>query len=161
MVEVVLDLGLRLDETEPQPFEDVEVRSTVRPLDVDGVQSLQRRLEVVDAKRYVLQRTPLPRPLGLEERQLAAPRVRADECELVGALDDVHREPLGREVRDPLAVRDPEGDVIQGLGPHPAFTLPRRTRPKTTYYFLRLTAASSCCLFIRERPLTFRRLAWL
>ena len=121
MVEVVLDLGLRLDEPEPQALVDVEVRSAVRPLDVDAVQSLQRRLEIVDAKRYVLQRTPLPGPFGLEEGQLAASRVRADKRELVGALDDVHREPLGREVRDPLAVRDPEGDVIQSLGPHPSF----------------------------------------
>ena len=70
MVEVVLDLGLRLDEPQPQALVDVEVRSAVRPLDVDGVKSLQRCLEIVDAKRYVLQRTPLPRPLGLKERQL-------------------------------------------------------------------------------------------
>jgi hypothetical protein len=34
-------------------------------------------------------------------------------------------------------------------------------RPCADAYFLRLTAASSCRLFMCERPLMFRRLAWL
>jgi hypothetical protein len=33
--------------------------------------------------------------------------------------------------------------------------------PLADRYFLRLTAASNCRLFMRERPLTFRRFAWL
>ena len=33
--------------------------------------------------------------------------------------------------------------------------------PLPDRYFLRFTAASNCRLFMLERPLTFRRFAWL
>jgi hypothetical protein len=66
----------------------------------------------------VLERAALTRPLGLEERQLAAASVRADEGELVGSLDHVHAEMSGDEVRDWIALGDPERDVVERLRPH-------------------------------------------
>ena len=61
-------------------------------------------------------------PSAREQRQLPAPRVRADERERILPVDDVHPDVARQEIDDRLAVRDPEGDVIQGLGPHsPAY----------------------------------------
>jgi hypothetical protein len=51
--------------------------------------------------------------VGGEERQLAAASVGTDEREGVGAVDDVHAEVLGHEVRDPITVGNPEGNVIE------------------------------------------------
>ncbi len=160
MVEVVLDVGLRLDEPEPKALLHVEICRAVLAVDRDPLEPPERLPQVVDPQRDVLESPLLPRPFLCEERQLAAARVRPDERELVGALDHVHREPLGQEVRDGVAIGHPERDMVQGLGPHPARNLPSRMRPTQTYFF-RLTAARSCRLFIRERPLTFRRLASL
>ena len=160
VVEVVLDVGLTLDETEPQALGHVEVGAAVLAGHVEPVEQAERLLEVGDAKRDVLERAPLARALFGEERQLAPASVRPDQRELVRSLDDVHREPLGHEVRDPVAVGDPERDVVESLGPHSAFTLSTKRGPDPVY-FLRLTAARSCRLFIVERPLMFRRFAWL
>src|SRR5207249_1261439 len=79
-----------------------------------------RLLEIGDSERDVLERALLARPLGREERQLSAPRVRADERERVLLVDHVHADVLRQQIDDRLAVGDPEGDVIQGLGPHAA-----------------------------------------
>ena len=125
------------------------------------MQTLQRPLEVADAKADVLQRATLPGPVGDEQGELPTPRVRADEGELVGLLDHVHREPLGQEVGDAIAIGDPERHVIEGLGPHLVQPICRGEARSRIHYFLRLTAARSCRLFIDERPLMFSRFAWL
>jgi hypothetical protein len=65
----------------------------------------------------------------------------------------VHAYARGCELGDPVAVRNPESDVVEGLRRH--------GRSIATAYFLRSTARWSCCLFIFERPGMFIRLASL
>ena len=92
VVEVVLDVGLaprRARAEGPRRRRSRRRRSRGRRR---CRRAPERRLEVVDAQRDVLERAPLARPLRVEERQLAAPRVGADEREAVRALDDVHAE---------------------------------------------------------------------
>ena len=116
VVEVVLDVGRRLDEAEPQLFVDVEVRLPLaRLLDLDALEAAQRVVEARDPQRDVLERAALARPLRLEQRQLPAPRVGADEREAVRPLDHVHAEAGGDEVGDRVAIRDPERDVVERL----------------------------------------------
>ena len=79
-----------------------------------------RTIEIRHAQRDVLERTWLARAFGREQRQLAAPRIGADQRERVLPVDDVHPDVLRQEIHDRLAIRDPEGDVIQGLGLHVA-----------------------------------------
>jgi hypothetical protein len=159
VVDLVLGVRLRRDQAEPKPLGDVEVRGPVGPVDVDIRHFRQHPVEVADSERHVLQRALLARALLREQRQLPAQRVPADERELVRPLDLVHPEPLGQELADAVPIRDPQGDMVEGLGPHPGqSTYPGEAR---VHYFLRLTAASSCRLFMRERPLMFRRFAWL
>src|SRR5439155_14753765 len=100
-----------------------------------------------------LERAWLARPLRREQRQLAAPRVGADERERVRAIHDVHADLSGDEVGDDVPVRDPERDMVQGLRRHGVSI--------TSGYFLASTARCSCRLFIFERPAMFRRLASL
>ena len=74
MVEVVLDVGFRLDEAEPHTLvADVEVHlAFARTLEVEPGRKLgECGLETGDAQRDVLQRATLSRPVGCEERQLA------------------------------------------------------------------------------------------
>jgi len=97
----------------------VEEGAAVLARDVDALQATERSVQIVHTERHVLQRTALAGGLGVEQRQLPATRVRADQRELVRLLDHVHREPLGHEVRDRIAVGDPERDVVESLGPHP------------------------------------------
>ena len=56
----------------------------------------------------------LARALGREQRQLAAPRIRPHEREGVRAIDYVHPGVLAQEVRQRVAVGDPQGDVVEG-----------------------------------------------
>ena len=130
MVEVVVDVRLALDEPEPQAFGDVEVGATVLARDVNAFERAERLVQIRHTQRHVLERAPLPRSLLGEERQLPAPRIRADERELVGPLDDVHAHPLGQKVRDPVAIGDPERHVVESLGPHPVFHPIYGTRPR-------------------------------
>ena len=120
MVEVELDLGRRLDQAQAEALGDVEVGLAVaRPLDLDVLGEVgERVLDVGDAQRHVLERAALAGPFLGEERQLAAARVGSDQGERVGAIDDVHADAAGDEVRDAVAVRDPEGDVVEGLRLH-------------------------------------------
>ena len=112
VVEVVLDVGPRLDERHEDPFSDVEdVRRAVG-------QRGARRGEVGDAQRDVLEHAPLARAFGVEERQLAAPRVAAEQREVRLLRDHVHAEVALAERGDRLAVGDPEGDVIESLRLH-------------------------------------------
>ena len=68
----------------------------------------------------MLERALVARALRGEQRQLAAAGVRADERERFLLVDDVHACMLRQVLDDRLALRDPEGDVIQGLGLHAA-----------------------------------------
>ena len=112
MVEVVLDLGLRLDEADPEAVADLE------PLLVPVRQRLDRLVEARDAQPDLGQRPGLaPRRL-CEQRQLAVAGVRADEREPLRALDDVHPEMRHREVRDRVTVFDPERHMVEPLELH-------------------------------------------
>src|SRR5207302_3862331 len=104
----------RLDEPDANPLGQLElVAGPVR----EGV---ARLLEVGDAESHVLDRAPLARPIGVEQRQLPAPSVRADERERVLPVDDMHAEMAGRKLDDRFAVRDPEGYVVERLRTHSA-----------------------------------------
>src|SRR5439155_24931766 len=102
--------------------------------------------------RDVLGSATAARALGVEQRQLAAARVRADERELVLPVDDVHAEMRRREIRDRIPLVDPEGDVIQGI---------RLQAASLAIYDLAATARWSCAFVMRERPLMPRRFASL
>ena len=102
------------------------------------------------AQADVPQRAALTRPLRLEQRQLAAPRVGADQREALRALDHVHSELLGRDLGDPVALGHPERDVVERPGVH-----------LTKFYFFRSTARCSWALFIFDRPSMFIRFASL
>ena len=119
MVEVVVDLRRRLDEPQSQAFAHVEVGlALARPLDLGAVEILERVVETRDSQRHVLERAGLTRPLCAEQRQLAAPRIRSDQRERVGSVDDVHADATRKEVGDRVPVGHPEGDVVEGLGRH-------------------------------------------
>ena len=164
------------------PSRDVEIGLAVaRPLDLDVLAEVgERLLEVGDAQRHVLERATLAGPFLGEERQLAAARVGPDEGERVGAIDDVHADSSGDEVRDAVAVGDPEGDVVEGLRlhgqEHSCGGGGRAERPDPprglgepggspscphSSYFRRSTARWSWALFIFERPEMFIRFASL
>jgi hypothetical protein len=84
VVEVVLDLGRRLDESHADAVSEVEVCArAVRKRRAGG-------LEIGDPQGDVLERAALARAFGLEERQLSVARVRPDEREPLGPIDDVH-----------------------------------------------------------------------
>jgi hypothetical protein len=122
VVEVVVDVRVRLDEPEPEPFGDVEVglaRPRLVELEPFGEPG-ERAAEVGDAQRDVLECPSFAHALRVEERQLAAARVRADERELVRPVDHVHAEVARDEVGDRVSVRDPEGNVVQRLRVHDA-----------------------------------------
>src|SRR5204863_8161982 len=114
---------------EPETLAYVEVRlSGTGSVDLEPFrQTFDRAREVGDAQRDVLQRSAFPRALGLEQRQLAAPGIRPDERELVGALDHVHPEIRGDEAGDGIAVGDPKRDMVECAGPHAA-TIPIGSR---------------------------------
>src|SRR5260221_11647701 len=105
VIEVVLNVGLRLYESEPNAFADVEIRlACLRTLELETVRQLrERRVERGDAKRDVLERTALARPFRIEQRQLSAPCVRADQREALGLVDHVQSEVRGEEVGDRIA----------------------------------------------------------
>ena len=105
MVEVVIEVGLRLHETEGDALVQFEKRLALSPpLDLETVRQLgERLLEVAHPQGHVLERAAFPRSFRREERQLSAARVGADERERVGAVDDVHPEMTDGEVRQVLA----------------------------------------------------------
>ena len=164
VVEVVVDSVSPSTSPSRSALVEVEVDAAVlaRRRPVLG-QLAERGREVVDPERDVPERAALARPLGVEERQLAAARVGADERERVRALDDVHAEVLRHEVGDAVALGHPEGDVVEDLRLQDesvarAARSTERPRPR---YFLRSTARCSCALFMRERPSMPIRLASL
>ena len=146
MIEVVIDVGPRFDEAEPQALGDVEVGLAVpRLVDRQLLRQLRdRRAQVGDAERDVLQGTLLARALGVEERQLAAPGVRADEREPIGVLDHMHADMRGHEVRNRLAVGHPEGDMVEGERSHKRAAIPIRGRATESSCRRRRAAAAPC-----------------
>ena len=119
MVEVVGDALVHLDEREPQPAGGVERGRAVAALDREARRQRRERLvEVEDAQAHAAERAWLALPLRGEERQLAAPGIRADERELVRAVDHVHADVRGEEVRERVAVLDPERHVVERLDLH-------------------------------------------
>src|SRR3954453_12932282 len=162
VIEVVLNVGVCLDEPEPDAFAaDVEIRGAVAgALDWNFAGELvERRVETRDTERDVLQRTPVARPFGVEQRDLPATRIRAEQREPVGAVDDMHADVGRDEVRDGVAVRDPVGDVIELRGVHsldgtrrvPGYASSTRGRPRaeaplsTSANDLRSPSASPRC----------------
>ena len=127
MVEVVVEVGLGLDEPERDALCQLEVRLALAPpLDLEVVGQLSKRaLEVADAQRDVLERPTFPRSVGREECQLPAACIGADERERVRPVDHVHPEVADGEIRDGIAVGEPVGDVVEGLRVHDR-RVPRR-----------------------------------
>jgi hypothetical protein len=164
VVEVVVRVGLRLDEADVNVVTEVEERRPVLSLDRKIVRKLREcRVEVVDAQRNVLQRAALPRPFRFEEGQLALACVSADPGEALGALAHVHADVVGEEVRDPIAVFEPESDVVESLWAHGAGkdSYPTPCRETCISYLRRSNARCSFCLLNFELPEMFIRLASL
>ncbi len=72
-----------------------------------GRQGGQRLVQVEDTQADPREHAGVAWPLGREEGQLAAPRVGADQRELLGPVDDVHPGVRGQEVGEPVAVGRP------------------------------------------------------
>src|SRR5439155_3696720 len=153
VVEVVVDVGRRLDEADANAFPELDLVS------VSVGQEAACAFEIRNAERDMLDGPAIPRALRREERQLAATGVRPDEREVLLRVDDVHAEVLGREVDQRVPVRHPEGDVVQCLRLHAASLA---VAPSSTSDYFRLsTARWSWAFVICERPVMFRRLASL
>ena len=133
VVEVELGVRLRLDEDDLEPLAEVD----------DRLAAFERR----HAQPDPAERTPLARPLGVEERQLAPARVGAEEREPVGLLDHAQSEPRDRSRRHALAIGDPERDVIERQRLHWS-----EDSRSDHVYFRRSTARCSCSFVIFERP---------
>ena len=112
VIEVVVDIGLGLDEADPEAVADLE------PLLVPVRQGADGPLEARHAQADLGQRPRLASRLVGEQRELAVAGVRADEREALRALDDVHPEMGGREVRDRITVFHPERYVVEPLELH-------------------------------------------
>ena len=122
VVEVVGDPVVSVDEREGHALRALELDATlVRPLDREvGRQLGQRLIEVEHPQADARQRARGAVGLGREQCQLPAASVAAHERELVRAVDHVHAEPVDEEVRQLVAVGDPEGDVVKRLDLHAA-----------------------------------------
>ena len=84
VVEVVVNVGLPLDEPESKALGEVEIGlALARLLDCEVLRQLRdRRAKVGYPEGDVLERAALTRPFGLEERQLSATSVRPDSVNL-------------------------------------------------------------------------------
>ena len=116
VVDVVLDVGAgRLDQTHAEALRRLEGGDAALTFDRQPArQGGKRRLQVRHAQHDPLQGAGIARALGREQRQLAAARIRPHEGEGVRAIDDVHPGVLAEEVRQRVAVGDPQGDVVEG-----------------------------------------------
>ena len=143
MVEVVGDAVVGRDERERDALRALELDAAfLRPLDREVGRELGERLvEVEHTQADPRERAGVALGLRGEERQLAAPRVGADERELVRAVDDVHAQPVDEEVRQLVPVADPEGDVVEGLDLHPPESTHRVLFGRNARTFLRIPAA--------------------
>ena len=77
-----------------------------------------RPIEVGDAQADPQERPGLARLLDVEQRQLPAARMGADQREAVGPLDDVHAEMRDGELGDRIAIDDPQRNVVEALQGH-------------------------------------------
>jgi len=118
VIEVVVGAAVpSLDETDVDPLARVE--GLGRPRRQHGARPLEIRDAQADVeKRAALARIPAVRERGVEERQLSASRVGAEEREALLPVDRVHAEVPLEEACDRLAVGHPECDVVEGLRPH-------------------------------------------
>src|SRR3954452_172634 len=117
VVEVVVEVVRILDEAHAQAAGSGEGHQAgARALEVDdGVaEAPGRRLEVVDAQDDALEHARVARALGVEERELAAAGIGADEGEVVGALDLVRAGAIEQESGQGRPLVGPEGDVVEG-----------------------------------------------
>src|SRR2546426_7562024 len=89
VVEVVLHIRRRFDKAHSNALAELDL-NTIGKLDA-------RTIEIRHAQRNVLERTLLPWTLGVEERQLSAPRIGADQRERILPVDDVHSDMLRQE----------------------------------------------------------------
>ena len=116
VVEVVVDVGLRLDEAETHAFcADVEVRrARQRTLEVEPVgQRGECGVEIGDAEGDVLECAEVSGPVGGEERELSPPCIGAQQREPFGSIDHVHPQMRREKVCDRIALGDPVGDVVE------------------------------------------------
>ena len=147
-----------LDEADRDAFAELEVRLALAPaLDLEALrQSGERLLEIVHAQRDVLERAALPRTVRGEERELPAPRVGADERERVRPVDHVHPEMRNRKARDGVAIREPVGDVVEGLRVHGS-GVPRCACDYSigSFWTLFSTAYFSVSWFTTSAPLSY------
>jgi hypothetical protein len=125
LIVALLCRGHVLLEGVPGVAKTLLVRALAASLDLEAVRERRESpLEITHAQRDVLERAAIPRSVGREERQLPPPRVRTHERERVRPVDHVHPEMGHREVRDRIAVREPVGDVVEGLRVHAGRCLP-------------------------------------
>ena len=99
VVEVELRIGFGFDQHDLEALAQIDSR----------VATVQRR----DAQADPRERPALPRAFRIEERELAAARVGAEQGEAIGLLDHAHAEPVDGHLGHPVAVCDPERDVIE------------------------------------------------
>ena len=112
-MEVVVH-ALRLHKAERQALRRREVDALGRPHRLGLVgQSCQRGIQVVYPQEDASERCGLTLVRHCEERQLPAPRIRADDREPVGSLYHVHAGVRRQEVGQPVAVGDPKSDVVE------------------------------------------------
>ena len=91
---------------------------TVWNASIDKRPGLVVRCLGVSDVMHALERAALPYAVCVEERQLAAAGVAPDEREVVGPLDLVHAAAADQDVREGVAVRRPDGDVVERLRVH-------------------------------------------
>ena len=107
VVEVVLDIRLRLNEGQPDSLSGLEHIRCARG------QSSAGRGQIGDAQSDMLQRAVLTRAIGVEQRQLAATGIAAEQGEVLFVRDDVHADVPLEERDDGRTVGDPEGNVVE------------------------------------------------
>ena len=127
VVEVELGVGLGLDEHDLDALAEVDGR----------IAAVERRDPEADPRK----RAAFPRPLCIEERELAAARIGAEQREAVGLLDHAHAEPLDRRLGHPAAVCDPERNVIERARIHAC----EDSRPPSIASSRRRHAAAAPC----------------
>ena len=136
MVEVVVDVGGSLDETESYAaLGEVEVRLALpRTVDLEVRRQPRKRTgQVGDAERDVTKRSALSRALRVEQRDLAAARVRSEQREPLRPVDDVHAEIRRDELSECVSAGDPVRDVVELRRLHDLDGTPTPTRYTGNY----------------------------
>jgi hypothetical protein len=79
-------------------------------------QALHRRIQVAHAQYHPGEHAWLARTLGVEQGELALARVHPHQGEGVCLLDHVHAEVVAEEIGQGVALRYPEGHVVEADG---------------------------------------------